>query len=865
MTQRDDRRLVGEVESYLQQLMAVAAAAGRASEPMAMAEALAEAQRVTAWGLRSAVELGRSQGLSWRDLADVLSVPASTLHRQYSTGAAIVTAHDSAASPIDIAPDRSTDPQAGDLPAALDRFVGRGRELAELPDLLWRRRLVSLVGPAGVGKTRLAGEIGSRVRDEYRGGVWWVRLSSVMREWLIGPAVAAAAALAGAGKQARQVVAEATEAGPVLLVLDNCEHLLRGAADITAQLREAAPELRILTTSREALRAPGEVVVPLAPFLSAAGTGRGARIADAVRLFAERARDVRPDFDINAHLDVVAEICDRLDGLPLAIELAARQSDILTPPLLLRELAEPLDMLVDAQRGTFDRHHSLRGAIRWSFDLLDTTAREVFTRLCLLPGGFDQHTAAAVTGGLDLTRSQLWALLADLTRKSMIVTDAHVPGRFRILESLRAFGLELLAAAGALASTQERLIDWLVVHERQLAGNPWGDEHTLLMNRIVAEQDNIRYAADAATALSHPDHPKVVLLLAALLTTKLEMTETKTLLRGVLENPLTPPADQAIAHWMIAVNAGRTGDHATAKRHADAAAELARPLDDIDVLTMALSGLMITRGLIDDAAGGAELGAELIDLLRAEGHAGSLGRILSIQAWLLVADGDTDAAHSAISEAIELYETQADQNLSLAARFANEWGTTLLHVGAIVAIARGDDATATEYVSAILTTQFQHHNAVSGALKCAAILAARRGENERALRLSAGAARVGFIVDTFGNDQLDAATNAARATVGPSNAAAAIALGQSMTVEQLKEHAISGALPTDEQPTDILTPRQLQVALCVTRGLTNAQIAIELSMSERTVASHLTNIRTKLDLTSRVQVAMWTRRAMGEE
>ncbi|MFD5826605.1 ATP-binding protein [Lentzea sp. NPDC060358] len=865
MTQQDDRRLAGEVESYLRQLMDVAAAAGRTSEPMAVAEALAEAQRVTAWGLRSAVELGRAHGLSWRELADVLSVPASTLHRQYSSGAAIVTAHDSAAPPVTVPPDRSGEPQPGGPPAALDRFVGRRRELTEVPDLLWRRRLVSIVGPAGVGKTRLAGEIAALVRNDYRGGVWWVRLSSVTREWLIGPAVSAAAALAGAGKHPRQVVAEATGAGPVLLVLDNCEHLLGGAADITVQLREAAPELRILTTSREALRAPGEVLVPLAPFPSARGTGRGARIADAVRLFAERARDVRQDFDIDAHLDAVAEICDRLDGLPLAIELAARQSDILSPHLLLRALAEPLDVLVDAQRGTLDRHHSLRGAIRWSFDLLDSKTREVFACLCLLPGGFDQHTAAAVASGLDLTRSQLWALLADLTRKSMIVTDPHVPGRFRILESLRAFGLEVLTAAGALTSAQERLIDWLALGERQLADNPWGDEHTLLMNRIVAECDNVRYAADAAAALSHPEHLKVALLLARILTTRMEMTETSKILLDVLASPLASPADQATAHWMMAVNAGRTGDHATARRHADDATAVARRLDDVTVLTMALSALMITRGLVDDAAGGAEVGAELIDRLRAEGNIGSLGRVLSIQAWLLVADGDADAAHRTISEAIALHEGQADQSLPLAARFANEWGTTLLHVAAIVAIERGDDATAADYVEAILTTDFQHHNAVSGALKCAAILAARRGENERSLRLSSGAARVGFVLDSFGNDQLDAATDAARSAVGPARAAAAVAMGQSMTVDQLKAHAINGALPTDDRPADVLTPSQRQVALCVARGLTNAQIALALSMSERTVASHLTHIRTKLDLTSRVEVAMWITRATGAD
>lgn len=852
MTPQDDGGSARDVETYLRQLMAVAAAAGRASEPVDLAAALAEAQRVTAWGLRSVVAMGRARGLSWRELADALDVPASSLHRQYSKGTSITTSYDS----VGIRPSEAG-PQPGDVPAVFDRFVGRGRELAALPELLRQHRLVSLVGPAGVGKTRLAGEIAHRVRAGYPGGVWWVRLASVSREWLIGPAVSTAAALTGAGKDARQVVAEATRGGAVLLILDNCEHLSAGMASITMDLREAAPELRILTTSREPLRAPGEAILPLAPFPPAGGAGRAARMADAVRLFADRARAVRPDFDLDASAEDVADICDRLDGLPLAIELAARQSDLLTPDQLLRRLAEPLDVLVDTPRGAAGRHHSLREAIAWSYHLLDETAKAVFARLCVLPGGFDQHTAAAVTRDLELDRPQQWARLADLTRKSMLVVDAQTAGRFRILESLRAYGLEALTRAGELAPTQTRLIDWLIAYEGQLAGHPWGDELTILINRIAAERDNIRYAADVAAVLAPERHPKLALLLAHLLSTQQEMTETKRLLLGLLDGPQASTADRARAHWMLAMNTARVGDHATAAGHAHDAVRLARTLDDLDVLATALSGVMITRGLINDPAGGAEVGAELIALLRAKGRIGSLGRALNIQAWLLVAGGDTGAAHEVISEAIAMYEARADQALPPAARFANEWGTTLLHTAAIIDIVRGEDATAAGYVTAILTSEFEHHNAVGGALKCAAILAARRGENERALRLSAGAEVVGFRSDVFGDDQLAAATRAARRAVGPVKANAAVAMGHAMTVKQLKEHAISGVLPTDTGPADLLTPSQLQVALAVARGLTNAQIAVEVGMGKRTVAHHLTSIRTRLDLNSRVDVAAW--------
>ncbi|MFG1609195.1 LuxR C-terminal-related transcriptional regulator [Actinoplanes sp. NPDC049265] len=861
MTQRDDGRLVAEVETFLRQLMVVASAAGRSSEPMSLAAAFAEAQRVTGRGLRAAVELGRARGLSWRELADVLDIPASTLHRQYHKGAAIAAPHDGAATvSAELTPAADGDtPQTGTVPPALDLFVGRGPEITELPELLWRRRLVSLVGPAGVGKTRLASEVAHRVRADYPKGVWWVRLSAVTQEWLIGRAVGTV--LAGAGQDLRQVVAQAAEGGAALLILDNCEHLLAGTAQLTLELRDAAPGLRILTTSREALRVRGEAVLPLAPFPPARPAGKGARIADAVRLFAQRARDVRPDFDVDAWVEVVAEICDRLDGLPLAIELAAHQSDLLTPDRLLRRLTERLDVLVDARRGNLDRHHSLRRAIAWSHDLLDATTKAVFARLCVLPDGFDEHTAAAVTGGMRLDRSQLWAVLADLARKSMIVTDAHAPGRFRILESLRAFGLAALTDAGDLAPTQRRLIGWLAGFERQLATNPWGDTLTVLMARITAERENIRGAMDAAAALGHPSHPKLVLLLAGLLAHEQDVAQTERILHDLIAGPAASTTDRAIAHWMLSVNAGRRGDHASATRHADTSVRLARPLGNLDVLTGAVNSLMITRGLTNRPAAGVEAGAELIEVLRAEGRDGSLGQTLGIQAWLLAADGDIEGAHRVSTEAITLYEKQADQKLPMAARFANQWGTTLLHSAAIIAIARGDDATAAEYVNAILTSDFEHHNAVGGALFCAAILAAHTGENIRAVRLHAGATAVAYAHDAFWDDQLAVTIGAARKKSGTAATNAAVATAQAMTVAQLKKYAVSGTLPTDEKPADVLTPSQLRVARRAARGLTNAQIAAELNTSERTVVSHLTSIRTKLDLKNRVEIAMWVAQA----
>jgi predicted ATPase len=476
-----------------------------------------------------------------------------------------------------------------------------------VPELLRRQGLVSVVGPPGVGKTRLAVEVAHRVRALYPAGVWWVDLSSVTRGCLIRPAVTAATGPGGTGREAWRVVAEATETGAALLVVDNCEHLLDEVSAAITELRAAAPQLRVLTTSRESLRAPGETVMALAPLRSASGQGRSVRGAEAVRLFAARARDVRPDFDTDAWGEMIAEICDRLDGLPLAIEFAARQSDILTPDQLLPKLSQRMEF--PAGRGSHGRHNSLRSAFQWSYDLLDDKAKTVFARLCILPGGFDQHTAAAITGDLALDRAQLWALLSDLTRKSMIASQSPRPGRFRILESLRVFGHEVLADTGGMVVAQTMLFEWLVSYESRLARNPWGQELNDLVNQMATETDNVRYAVDVAAALGHRHHPALVVLIGRLYTIGLNLGEANRLVVDVVRNGEAPVRDRVSAASIIAINSARMGDPDTASRHAGEALELAREVDDVDMLTAAVCSQMVAHGHGDEAAAGIEVGA----------------------------------------------------------------------------------------------------------------------------------------------------------------------------------------------------------------------------------------------------------------
>ncbi|MEV7629806.1 LuxR C-terminal-related transcriptional regulator [Actinoplanes sp. NPDC089786] len=825
MVRQENGDLVRDVESYLRQLTAVAESAGNASEAAAIAAAFAEAQRVAAWGLRSAVELGRDRGLSWRQLADLIDIPVSTLHRQYRSGTAILSAAESRPSFTEAPPGTCQ------VPPVFDSFVGRERELAALSDLLRRSRQVSVVGPVGVGKTRFAAELARRGEPSYPGGVRWVELAPVTKPWQVALAVGRAGEPNG------------TEAA--LLVLDNCEHVLDSLSEVVPKLLAHAPNLNILTTSREALGLQGETVMLLEPLR-----------AEAVRLFGARASAARPDFDPDAWADVIAEICDRLDGLPLAIELAAHQMDVLTPESLLSMMAQRLDLLVGAQRSAIGRRRSLRNAIRWSYELLDETERQVYARLSLLPGGFDQRSAAAVTADLGLSRAQLWALLAGLARKSMIVTDAQCPVRFRMLESLRAFGREVLTDVGDLIPTQILLLEWLAAVGQQLSQHSWSAERTMIEQHIVAETENLRYGVNVAAAMSHPSHPDLAILLARLLANTSDLDEVGRLLSDVVSNSGTPALHRANALAWLARNDTRQGDLEAAVHHSNQAYELARELDDVDTLAIALTSVMMTRGSTGDLPGGLRIGHELTEMLLREDRTDLAGWVLSKQAWLLVANGDPAAAREAITESMRMYESQADWALP----YANDSGLSLLHTAAVAATLEHDDAAAAEYITAVLTMPVPRRDIVLSAIECAAILAMRRKKHTLALTLIAGTAAVGRPVQAFWTRQLQETTRAAEQAIGPAAAQAASAAGPLMTIPQLTDLALSGGLPIDEDPTGTLTRRELAVAVQVAQGLTNAQIAKGLFISVRTVASHLANIRSRLNVRSRVEVALWVSR-----
>ena len=348
--------------------------------------------------------------------------------------------------PEDFAPLRALDASPGNLRPATTSFIGRESEVAELQGAVKARRLVTLTGVGGVGKTRLAVEVATRLADEYPDGVWLFELATVTDPAAVPDAVAAVLGITQQpGKSVSESVAGALEGRVRLLVFDNCEHVRDAAADLVEAILAASATVRILATSREGLGVADEQLW-LVPSLD---VGAGIDSA-AVELFVERARSVASRFALSNADDraAVVDICRRLDGIPLAIELAASRMASMTASEVRDRLDQRFRLLIGSRRG-LERHHTLRHAVAWSYDLLNDTEKVLLDRCSVFAGGFDLESACAVAGSDDLDEYAILDLLDALVQKSLLVADrASGRTRFSMIETIRQFAEEQLAGSG---------------------------------------------------------------------------------------------------------------------------------------------------------------------------------------------------------------------------------------------------------------------------------------------------------------------------------------------------------------------------------------------------------------------------------
>lgn len=740
---------------------------------------------------------------------------------------------------------RDDSPPGSALPAPLDTFVGRREELASLARTE-TRRLVSLVGPAGAGKTRLAVQHVSRRADQ----TWWAALAPV------SDAVQAIYTAVGAhplpNRSVRDaVIAEIERHRRPLLVLDNCEHLLADVADVVSELLACCPRLRVLVTSREPLRLAGEQVfavgeLELPPV--EADVAEALRY-DAVVLFRDRAVSVDRSFEVDATnvADVVA-VCRALDGMPLAIELAARRITVLSPADVLARLGDRLALLTAGPRAAEDRHRTLRTAIGWSYDLLSEEEQAASRRLAVLGVPFDLGVASAVCGVPDALE-----LLTGLEQKSLLVVD-RVGGHttFRQLESVRLYCYERAVAYAELSLVADRVVEWVCsVVEPEISSFFPSPPVVLRLDRNVGLLD-LAVTRTAQTG-DWSRHALAIVATAWTSTPRGPRGAPTELLHQALSRPM-PQAYRSVLAVLAAMHHRVRGGWHVTRRFAEESlaierADARRPGTTARALEVLASAEAHT--------GNPQLAWQLFDEAAALLHESDdkLARaiLLNSYGWTLVQHGFADRAAPLVREAVTLTRLIGLPHML----------NPVLHTAGAIALAHRNHTEAVDLFRESLEVGSEHPMDQYYDLEGLALgLVGAGSDDERALSLlvsaSAVRTRYDFRAEPYWQAMLDEARAVCRERITAGRLRAAESTGERMSLAQ----AISYALTAHPHAEDdgLVSARELHVATLVAEGLTNRQIGQRLGISPHTVARHVTRARSKLGLRSRAQLAVWAGR-----
>ena len=404
--------------------------------------------------------------------------------------------------PTDFLPLRSLNNPAlpNNLPQQATYFIGREKQVEEVKALLARTRLLTLVGAGGSGKTRLSLQVAADLLDGQGDGVWLVELAALSDPALVPQAAADVLGIREtAGKTVQQALVEALKAKRLLLILDNCEHLVGACAALAADLLRTCPGVHLLASSREPLNVTGEQTYRV-PTLSLPDprqpqTPQSLSQYEAVRLFIERAQAVQPSFTVtDANAPAVAQVCWRLDGIPLAIELAAARSRSLSAEEINRRLDQRFRLLTGGSRDRLPRQQTLRALIDWSYDLLTESEKSLLCRLSVLAGGWTLEAAEGVCSGGDVENFEVLDLLTSLVDKSLVVYEEGVDGqgRSRLLETVREYAGDRLQESGSFEETKDRAAAWFLGFAAEAEPQMIGPEQALWLERLEAEHDNLR-------------------------------------------------------------------------------------------------------------------------------------------------------------------------------------------------------------------------------------------------------------------------------------------------------------------------------------------------------------------------------------
>jgi len=738
-------------------------------------------------------------------------------------------------------PVRHLEPRASNLPVSRTGFVGREKEAAAAGELLLRPdvRLVTVTGPGGIGKTRLAVEVASTLSEKFPGGTYFVSLSPLSDPGLIAAVIAQTLGIRGTGSQSPlEVLKESLRdslGAPMLLLLDNFEHLLP-AAPTVAELLVMGPNLKILVTSRAALHLYGEhefLVPPLGlPDPLCVPPVEDLPRYPAVALFVQRAVAAKPDFELNReNAAAVAEICARLDGLPLAIELAAARVKVLSPASLLTRLASRLQLLTGGARDLPQRQQTLRAAMDWSYDLLNPAEQKLFRRLSVFVGGCNLEGVEAVCdtkGDLDL---DLLDGMGSMVDKSLVLQVPATGGeaRFSMLETIREYAREKLEVSGEEAATKRAHAAYCLVLAEEAPAEQTGTQSAGQMGHFVAEHGNFRAALEWLTDTG--DAEWGLRLGAALFRfweTREYLTEGRTRLGKLLKLPraAVPTKFRARALFAAGVLAGAQGDYAAADELVGESLEIARQLHDGQGVAVSLNALAVLAQDRGDIAAAHALFEESLAVWRELGDSKDVARALSNLANVATMEGDHAHASSLYEECLAIFQGLGDrtgvawslnsqgdvardrgdapaarelygQGLAIFRELGDRWGIagTLADLGSMAREERDFSAAHSLYRESLkIFQELEHKRGIARLLECFACAAAAQYHSERALRLAGAAAalrqNIGAPLTPAEKAKLEANLKCTRPGLSETSSTAAWLEGWELPVERAIEEAL---------------------------------------------------------------------------
>ncbi len=778
---------------------------------------------------------------------------------------------------------------AGKLPQSLSSFVGRTREITQVKRLLAAARLLTLTGPGGCGKTRLALQAAGELAGEFADGTWLVELDALSDPALVPHAVAAALSVRERpGQAVGATLAAHLEHRAALLILDNCEHLATACAGLCEALLRACPRLRLLTTSREVLAVPGEVVwrVPPLSVPDPRPAGRGLAglpamlQAEAVQLFVERAAAALPDFSLTAHNSpLIAQICWQLDGLPLAIELAAALARALSVEQIAARLQgrDRWQLLAGGSRSAPARHQTLQGTLDWSYELLAEVERAVFRWLATFRGGWSLEAAEAVCSDRLAPREVLQVLLK-LVDKSLVTVQARRgETRYHLLNTIRQYAFDRLVEAGEANQARDRQLEYCQRLAERAEPHLWRADQIEWFDRLEVEHDNLRAALEwslgPAAAGGAPRVMAGLHLAKALLIfwdSRGYNSEGAEWLRRLLERPEARQSEaapvRARALGVAAMLRWSQGQSDDAQALVEQALALGRALGDAAVVAESLRNLgsvAVSRG---DYAAARRLLAESVDHWRTLAPAGQEGlawTIMSLGGAALM-QGDNPEARHLLLESIGLFRASGDTNyLAYALR---RLGQVELREGQPAA------AAALFQESLRLNLALRSQRGVAACLIALAGAAAAGGPAPLAARWLGSAEalleRAGENLAPIDQVEYDSGRAAARARLGETAFEAERQTGWARPVDQTIAEALSfsgqhrrggrlTARQMEQERFGGLTRREREVAALVAQGRSNREIAAALVVGVKTVEAHVSRILGKLGFSSRAQIAVW--------